>query len=66
MNKEIKLSNFTFREHFKIHGYLSPEMIEELLEKVDDLEDKVSKLESDVQDENEQAYYWKMKYETLN
>jgi hypothetical protein len=64
MNKEYRNSNNSFREHFTVHNYLSPEMIEELLDKVDELEVKVSQLESDVEDENEQAYYWKMKYET--
>jgi hypothetical protein len=66
MNKEYKAINNSHREHFAVHNYLSPEMIEELLDKVDKLEVEVSRLESDVQDENEQAYYWKMKYETIN
>ena len=41
MNKEIKPSNNSFREHWKLHGYLSPEMIEQLLDKVDDFEKEI-------------------------
>jgi hypothetical protein len=40
-------------------------MIEELLDKVDDLEEKVSRLESDVKDENKVSEYWKMRYESI-
>jgi hypothetical protein len=65
MNKEYKPINNTYREHFKLHNYLSPEMIEELLDKVDDLEEKASQLESDVKYENEVDEYWKMKYESI-
>jgi hypothetical protein len=43
MSKEIKPSNFTFREQFKAHNYLSPVMIEELLDKVDDLTREVKR-----------------------
>lgn len=43
MNKNYKPINSTFREHFKIHGYLSLEMIEELLDKVDDLEREIQR-----------------------
>jgi hypothetical protein len=65
MNKEYKSVNNSYREHFKLHNYLSPEMIEELLDKVDDLEEKVSMLESNVDDEIEAGEYWKMKYESI-
>jgi hypothetical protein len=65
MNKEYKSINNSYREHFKLYNYLSPEMIEELLDKVDDLEEKVSQLESDVKDENKVGEYWKMKYESI-
>jgi hypothetical protein len=65
MNKEYKSINNSFREHFKLYNYLSPEMINALLDKVDDLEEKVSMLESNVKDENEVGEYWKMKYESI-
>jgi hypothetical protein len=65
MNKEYKSINNSYREHFKLYNYLSPEMIEELLDKVDDLEEKVSRLESDVKDENKVSEYWKMRYESI-
>jgi hypothetical protein len=58
MNKEYKPLNYSYREQFRTHNYLSPEMIEELLDKVDNLEERVSQLESDVQYENEQVDYW--------
>jgi hypothetical protein len=41
MNKEYKCTNNSHREHFKLFGYLPPAVIEELLEKVDDLEDEL-------------------------
>jgi hypothetical protein len=65
MNKEYKSINNSYREHLKLHNYLSPEMIEELLDKVNDLEEKVSQLISAVKDENKVSEYWKMRYESI-
>ena len=39
MNKEYKASNNSYREHFKLHGYLSPTMIEELLDECEALKE---------------------------
>lgn len=44
MNENYKPINNSFREHWKIHGYLSPTMIEELLDLVDDRNDEITKL----------------------
>lgn len=50
MNKEYKPLNNTYREHWKLHGYLSPTMIEELLDLVDDKDDEITKLTEQVDD----------------
>jgi enoyl-CoA hydratase/carnithine racemase len=63
MNKEYKPVNNTFREHWKLHNYLSPSMIEELMDKVDDLEAKVNLLSTTGYGFNPQAEYWRMRYE---
>lgn len=50
MNKEYKPLNNSYREHWKLHGYLSPTMIEELLDLVDDKDDEITKLTEQVDD----------------
>lgn len=50
MNKEFKPSNYSFRDHWKLHGYLSPTMIEELLDLVDDKDDEITELTEQVDD----------------
>ena len=52
MNKEIKPSNNSFREHWKLHGYLSATMIEELLDLVDDKGDEITKMIDIIDDLN--------------
>jgi hypothetical protein len=61
MNKEYKPVNNTFREHWKLHGYLSPSMIEELLDKVDDLEVQINEFEHGVDELNNKLDYWREK-----
>lgn len=65
MNKEYKPSNNSYREHWKLHGYLSPTMIEELLDKVDDLEREIAQLGRDNDETNNEAIYWREKYESI-
>lgn len=65
MNKELKPSNYTFCEHFKLYGYLSPTMIEELLDKVDDLEHYITQSEHDNDETNNEMIYWRKKYESI-
>ena len=50
MNKEYKPLNNSFRDHWKLHGYLSPTMIEELLDMVDDKDDEIKMLEDTIND----------------
>lgn len=79
MNKDYKPSNFSFREHWKLHGYLSPTMIEELLDLVNDKDDEITQLERVVDDleqelsecvsslkgADDEAEYWRNKYESI-
>lgn len=62
MNKKFKPSNNSFHEHFKLHNYLSPEMIEQLLDKVDGLETEISILEHLNLNLTSTADYWQEKY----
>jgi hypothetical protein len=63
MNKEYKPVNNTFREHWKLHNYLSPSMIEELMDKVDDLKQELSECISSLQGADQEAEYWRNKCE---
>lgn len=77
MNKNYKPINFTFREHWKLHGYLSPTMIEELLDEVDDMDDEITELTEQTDDLEQELHgcvsslkgadgeteYWRKKYE---
>lgn len=65
MNKNYKPSNNSYREHFHIHRCLSPIMIEELLNKVDDLERNHADLGHDFDLANQEAVYWQNKYESI-
>lgn len=65
MNKEIKPSTNSFREQFHLHNYLSPKMIEELLDKVDDLEIELRECISSLKGADEEAEYWREKYESI-
>jgi hypothetical protein len=59
MNREYKPVNNSYREHFKIYGYLSPKMIEELLDKVDSLDNHVEVVEQLLVEAEESVDYWK-------
>lgn len=65
MTKEYKPSNNSFREHFKLYGYLSPTMIEELLDLVDDKDNEITQLEHDNDETYNELFYWKEKYESI-
>lgn len=65
MNKEYKPVNNTFREHWKLHGYLSPTMIEELLAKVDTLDGSLTTVEQLLTEAEKGADYWREKYEAV-
>ena len=55
MNKNYKPLNNSFREHWKIHGHLSPTMIEELLDLVDDRDAEITELIEAIDDLNADA-----------
>ena len=59
MNKNYKSINNSFREHNHLHAYLSPTMIEELLDLIDDLVDAVPPLESTTRKSKDDVRYWK-------
>ena len=59
MNKNYKPINNSFREHWKLHGCLSPTMIEDLLDLIDDLVDAVPPLESTTRKSKDDVRYWK-------
>lgn len=59
MNKNYKPINNSFREHYRLHGYLSSTMIEELLNLVDDIEDTIPSLESTIRNLEDDVRYWK-------
>lgn len=65
MNKEYKPANNTFREHFKLYGYLSTAMIEELLDKVDSLNRELQECITSLEDADQEATYWREKYEYI-
>jgi hypothetical protein len=58
MNKEYKPVNNSYREHFKLHGYLSPAMVEEILDKVDELKEQSRKLQYDLDKSDSETRYW--------
>jgi hypothetical protein len=66
MNKEYKPVNISYREHFKLHGYLSLTMIEELLDKVDELEDQVYNLERDAEESHNEMVHWREQCENMD
>jgi hypothetical protein len=66
MNKEYKPVNISYREHFKLHGYLSLTMIEELLDKVDELEGRVSTAEHDAEESHNEMVYWREQCENMD
>lgn len=57
MNKNYKPINNSFREHYHLHGHLSPTMIEELLDLVDDLERDVDEVEHEKEELRREIVY---------
>lgn len=65
MNKNYKPINNIFREHYHLHGYLSSTMIEELLDLIDDKQQELDECISSFKGADEEAEYWREKYETV-
>lgn len=66
MNKNYKPINNTFREHWKIHGYLSPAMIEELLDLLDDRDTEITKLTDTIDDLEDDVRHFSSEVDDLN
>lgn len=61
MSKNYKPINNSHREHFQLYGYLSLTMIEELPDKVDDLEIELQECISSLKGADDEARYWRNK-----
>lgn len=66
MNKNYKPINNSFHEHWKLHGYLSPFMIEELLDLVDDKDAEITKLTETIDELEDDIRHFSNEVDDLN